>query len=48
LLAFSDSEHTTKDNDFHVDEEHGVAGFEIKRKIDEAACNIPARRTTTG
>jgi hypothetical protein len=37
LLAFSNSEHTTEDGDFCVDEEQEDAGFEMKnRKLDEA------------
>jgi hypothetical protein len=37
LLAFLDSEHTTKDSDFCIDEEQEAAGFEMKkRKLDEA------------
>jgi hypothetical protein len=31
LLAFSDSEHTTEDSDFHVDEEQGVVGFDTSQ-----------------
>jgi hypothetical protein len=46
-LHFLDSEHTTKDSDFQVDEEQELAGFEVKkRKLDDAAGQVQ-RRTST-
>jgi hypothetical protein len=47
LLAFSDSEHTSEDSDFRIDDDQEAVGFEMKKwKLDEAG-GQPQRRASS-